>query len=73
MGGGRGFSGRVRFTEKQHGGTPRNNKAQNDQTDSLAKKYNLTKDQQSRLHNEVTKQGYKYYEIEQIIKDMFNK
>lgn len=57
----------------QHGSTPRNNKAQNEQVASLVKKYQLTKEQRQRLHVEVTKQGYSYHEVEQIIKDMFGK
>jgi hypothetical protein len=71
-GGEGGFSQRGRLRNRQHGGTPRNNQAQNAQVDSLAKKYNLTPNQRRRLHEDITGQGFNYNEIEQILKDMFN-
>ena len=49
---------------KCNGNTPRNNQAQNKQVDHISKRYGLTKDEKAQLHNEITKQGYGYSEIE---------
>ena len=45
------------------GKTPRNNQAQNEQTKAAAKKYNLSKEGQRLLHDNVSKNGYGYQEI----------
>ncbi len=57
----------------QNGSTPRNNQAQNQQVDSLVKKYGLTKDQRRKLHDAITGKGFGYKEIEDKIKELFNK
>ncbi len=54
---------------KSRGDTPGNNQAQNKQVKSLGKKYNLSDKQLERLHDRISKQGYGYKEIEQIIRN----
>ena len=44
-------------------GTPRNNQSQNKQAREAVKKYNLSKEGQRALHDEITKQGLGYNEI----------
>lgn len=51
-------------------GTPRNNQAQNKQTNDAAKKYKLNKQQERELHDAVTGQNYGYKEIERIAKEI---
>ena len=58
---------------KPKGNMPGNNQAQNEQVRSLCKKYDLNKEKKEILHREIGGQGYGYHEIEQIIKDLFNK
>lgn len=50
-----------------------NHDVQNKQARSLAKKYNLNKKQQGIFHDLVTGQGYNYHEMEQVLRDYFNK
>jgi len=58
---------------RQHGNTPRNNQAQNEQTKAVAKALGLTPAQRERLHRVVSKQGLHYQEILEVAKDLFNK
>ncbi|MBF0208436.1 MAG: hypothetical protein HQK53_16275 [Oligoflexia bacterium] len=60
-----GSGGKVKF-DKQKNGTPGNNQAQNKQTHDAAKAYNLTKDQQRILHDQVSGQNYSYQELKEI-------
>ncbi len=59
---------RVERVGRSSGNAPRNNQDQNSQTDSLANKYRLTNEQRERLHRRINGRGYKYREIEEIIK-----
>jgi len=52
---------------------PGNNQMQNKQIDNLARVYNLSVGQRSELHRLIGGEGYGYKEIEQLIKDYFNK
>ena len=47
----------MQIIEKSQG-TPRNNKAQNEQTKSAVRKYNLSKEGQRLLHDTVSGQNY---------------
>ncbi|MBE7038560.1 MAG: hypothetical protein E7404_06645 [Ruminococcaceae bacterium] len=58
---------------KQKRGTPRNNKAQNKQTGSIAKKLKLTPKQQRELHDLIHGQNWGYQEILDFAKSWFNK
>jgi hypothetical protein len=61
---------------KQHGNTPINNRAQNRQSDTIAKKYGIEGAGKEFLHQEVGKQGNGYKAIEQMVKesmDVFGK
>lgn len=66
-GGGRTSMGRSR------GKTPRNNQKQNGQTDAVAQKLGLTKDQQRELHDLVHGQGWGYQEILEFARQWFQK
>jgi RHS repeat-associated protein len=57
---------------RQHGNTPRNNGDQNKQVRDLVVKYKLTKALQRKLHDLISKKGYGYKEIEELIKDPAN-
>lgn len=50
-----------------------NREVQEEQIKSLCTKYKLGKDQKRIVHDLVSGQGYGYHEIEQLIKDYFNK
>lgn len=50
-----------------------NHDVQNAQIDNLCTKYNLDKPHRRILHELIGGQGYSYHEIEQLIKDYFNK
>ena len=52
---------------------PGNNQMQNKQIDNLTKMYNLSKGQRNNLHRLIGGEGLRYKEIEQLIKDYFNK
>lgn len=56
---------------RSNGNSPRNNQAQNEQTSSLSKKYNLTNKQQEVLHRDISKKGYSYKEVEKRIQELF--
>ena len=51
-------------------GTPGNNQTQNRQARSAAQKYNLSKEGQRALHDEITKRGLGYDEIMEIAKSI---
>ncbi|MEX3636099.1 hypothetical protein [Paraburkholderia sp. BR14320] len=53
-------------------GTPRNNQAQNRQTDHVARILRLTPRQSRQLHDEISGQGLGFHEIMERAKDMFN-
>lgn len=53
------------------GKAPRDHERQNEQVKSLAQKYKLTKEQQDKVHREISGQGYSYKEIEELIIEMF--
>jgi len=53
---------------KSKGNTSGNNQAQNKQVEALAKKFELSRDEQQRLHRRISGEGYGYKEIEEIIK-----
>jgi len=77
MGGG-GGDGRFRGTKggktrKQHGRTPMNNRAQNSQTNAIAKEFRLTPAQSRILHDEISGRGYGYQTIRKIAKELFGK
>ena len=48
---------------------PRNNQVQNSQTNSLSKKYNLTKEQRNQLHRRIKGEDLDYKGLEEIIKN----
>jgi len=58
---------------KPKGNMPGNNQVQNKQIDNLARVYNLSKGQRNELHRLIGGEGYGYKEIEQLIKNYFNK
>ena len=58
---------------KQKRGTPRNNRAQNKQANSVSKKLNLTPKQQRELHDLISGQNWGYKEILENAKEWFNK
>ena len=58
---------------KQKRGTPRNNKVQNKQTGSIAKKLKLSPKQQRELHDLIHGQNWGYQEILDFAKSWFNK
>ena len=53
-------------------GTPRNNQAQNKQTDDVVRILRLTPGQARQLHDEITGEGLGFHEIMERAKDMFN-
>lgn len=58
---------------KGRGNMSGNHDVQNEQAHSLSNKYGLDKKQRKILHKLIHGQGYGYKEIEQVIKDYFNK
>ena len=54
---------------KLKGNTPGNNRVQNTQFKSLSKEFGLSKSAQERLHRRISKEGYSYKEIKEIIKN----
>lgn len=74
---GRGGGGRGGFRgqggRRQRGNTPMNNKKQNEQTDAVANKLNLTPKQAHELHEAVGGQGWGYSRILEEAKEMFGK
>ena len=58
---------------RQNGHAPRDNQKQNEQVSSIAKKLGLTQDEQRKLHDEITGQGYSFQEILEIAESMFGK
>lgn len=77
MGGGSGGDG-FRNTRggklgKQKRGTPRNNRAQNSQTNDIARKLNLTPKQQRELHDLIHGQNMGYLEILEFAIEWFKK
>ncbi len=58
---------------KQKRGTPRNNRAQNKQTNSVSKKLKLSPKQQRELHDLISGQNWGYQEILENAKEWFNK
>ena len=69
----KGSSKAKNLINKQKRGTPRNNKAQNKQTGSIAKKLKLTPKQQRELHDLIHGQNWGYQEILDFAKSWFNK
>nr|WP_233837533.1 hypothetical protein [Paraburkholderia sp. ZP32-5] len=53
-------------------GTPRNNQAQNKQTDDVVRILRLTPGQSRQLHDEISGEGLGFHEIMERAKDMFN-
>ena len=53
-------------------GTPRNNKAQNEQARSAANKHGLNREQRRKLHDEISGQNYGYKEIEETARRIKN-
>ena len=77
MGGG-GGSGKFKGTkggnyDKQRRGTPRNNQAQNRQTDNIAGKLRLSHDERRELHDLISGQNMGYQEILQFAREWFGK
>ena len=62
-----------RIIDKQINGTPRNNRAQNKQTDSISKKLKLSPKQQRELHDLIHGENMGYQEIYELAKDWFGK
>ena len=58
---------------KQKRGTPRNNRAQNKQANSVSKKLKLSPKQQRELHDLIHGQNWGYQEILENAKEWFNK
>ena len=58
---------------KQKRGTPRNNRAQNKQANSVSKKLKLSPKQQRELHDLISGQNWGYQEILENAKEWFNK
>jgi len=53
-------------------GTPGNNQAQNKQVRDIVNKYGLNREQQRKLHDEITGQNYGYREIEEVARQIKN-
>ena len=53
-------------------GTPRNNKAQNEQARSAANKHGLNREQRRKLHDEISGQNYGYKEIDETARRIKN-
>ena len=64
---------KVQSLNKQKKVTPRNNKAQNRQTNSIAKRLKLTAKGRRELHDLIHKQNLGYQEILELSKEWFNK
>ena len=62
-----------KIIDKQKRGTPRNNKAQNKQANSVSKKLKLSPKQQRELHDLIHGQNWGYQEILENAKEWFNK
>jgi hypothetical protein len=56
--------------DKQKKGTPGNNQAQNKQVNDIVNKHDLTKEQRSKLHGEISGQNYGYHEIDEIAREI---
>lgn len=69
---GRGRGGKV-FPNKQKRGMPRNNKAQNRQTNDIGQRLNLTPKQRRELHDLIHGQNWGYQDILNFAKEWFNK
>lgn len=72
MGAGSGGGGKKYFN-KQKKGRPRNNQKQNEQTDAVASRLKLTKDQQQELHRIAQLENWGYREIYEFAKVWFGK
>jgi len=74
---GRGGGGRGGFRgqggRRQRGNTPMNNQRQNEQTNAVAGKLKLTRDQAHELHDLVGGKGWGYTKILNFAKSWFNK
>lgn len=53
-------------------GTPRNNQAQNKQTDDIARVLRLSPRQARQLHDEISGEGLGFHQKMERAKDMFN-
>ena len=72
--GGGGFRGtRGGKSSKQQRGTPRNNQAQNRQTNDIAHKLKLSPKQQRELHDLIHGQNMGYQEILEYAKEWFKR
>ena len=72
--GGGGFKGtKGSKPRRQHGSTPMNNKVQNEQTRSVARKLNLTETEREQLHDLVHDQGWDYQKILEYARMYFGK
>lgn len=58
---------------KAKGNMSGNRGVQKEQVESLCSKYHLEKAERRTLHDLISGQGYGYHEVEQLIKDYFNK
>ncbi len=56
---------------KNENHTPKNNKAQNKQVDSISSKLNLNKKQRRQFHDEISGQGYSYQELLELAIELF--
>ena len=64
---------KIKNINKQKRGTPRNNKAQNRQTNDIGKRLKLTPKQQRELHDAIHGLNMGYQEILDFAKDWFGK
>ncbi len=64
---------KIKVGNKQKRGTPRNNRAQNKQTDDISKRLKLTPKQQRELHDIIHGQNWGYQEILKFAKEWFDK
>lgn len=62
-----------KIINKQKRGTPRNNRAQNKQANSVSKKLKLSPKQQRELHDLISGQNWGYQEILENAKEWFGK
>lgn len=73
-GSGSGFRGtRGGGSGKQRRGTPRNNQAQNSQTNDIARRLKLSPKQQRELHDLIHGQNMGYQEILQFAREWFQR
>lgn len=72
---GKGGGGRFRGTKggRQNHGTPRNNRAQNEQTNSIARILKLTHKQREELHRLVHGMNMGYQEMLEYAREWFKK